>query len=207
MGNRNNSASRKMQATFASRLEAKFRMTPEQLSSSFRGVDPRHFEQGSQQDVWQPTNQRGFCKSFGNAWALLVASSRAHVAFLRRVHAAGVSLQRPSAESVRRYRELWLPLLASRGLLLAVDFPQKLLARLRSEREEAPAQPTAAEEAPAQQTAGEEAPAQQTAGETVADAEASTTTEACSPSRAAAREPIGRRLRRAAPEPQPVPVM
>ena len=54
----------------------------------------------------------------------LVASSRAHVAFLRRVHAAGVSLQRPSAESVRRYRELWLPLLASRAtaeLALAED--------------------------------------------------------------------------------------
>ena len=55
----------------------------------------------------------------------LVTLSRAHVAFLRRAHAAGVSLQRPSAESVRRYRELWLPLLAARGgaaeLALAED--------------------------------------------------------------------------------------
>ena len=45
----------------------------------------------------------------------LVSSARAHIDFLRRVHAAGLSQRRASAESVRRYRDLWLPLLASRG--------------------------------------------------------------------------------------------
>lgn len=43
----------------------------------------------------------------------LVANARLHVLFLRAVHLSGVSLQRPSAESIRRYKDLWLPLVAS----------------------------------------------------------------------------------------------
>jgi hypothetical protein len=43
----------------------------------------------------------------------LVANARLHVLFLRTVHISGVSLQRPSAESIRRYKDLWLPLVAT----------------------------------------------------------------------------------------------
>lgn len=43
----------------------------------------------------------------------LVANARLHVLFLRAVHLSGVSLRRPSAESIRRYKDLWLPLVAS----------------------------------------------------------------------------------------------
>ena len=39
----------------------------------------------------------------------LIELSKRHIAFLQAMHAAGVSLSRPSAESCRRY-ELWLPL-------------------------------------------------------------------------------------------------
>jgi hypothetical protein len=41
----------------------------------------------------------------------LVAAADEHVRFLRRVHAAGLSLRAPSAAEFRRYGHLWLPLL------------------------------------------------------------------------------------------------
>jgi hypothetical protein len=40
----------------------------------------------------------------------LIELSKRHVSFLRAAHAAGLTLGRPSAESFRRYVELWLPL-------------------------------------------------------------------------------------------------
>lgn len=43
----------------------------------------------------------------------LVANAHLHILFLRTVHIAGVSLRRPSSESLRRYTDLWLPLVAS----------------------------------------------------------------------------------------------
>ena len=43
----------------------------------------------------------------------LVTGARAHVAFLKEVHAHGLSLSRPSSESLRRYETLWLPLVAA----------------------------------------------------------------------------------------------
>ena len=43
----------------------------------------------------------------------LIEFSKCHIAFLRTVHAAGLTQARPSAASFRRYSELWLPLVAS----------------------------------------------------------------------------------------------
>jgi len=43
----------------------------------------------------------------------LVANARLHVLFLRAVHMSNVSLRQPSFESIRRYKELWLPLVAA----------------------------------------------------------------------------------------------
>jgi len=40
----------------------------------------------------------------------LVSEAKRHLLFLKMVHALGVSLQRPSDESLRRYSKLWLPL-------------------------------------------------------------------------------------------------
>eukprot|EP00934_Nitzschia_sp_Nitz4_P002961 Nitzschia sp. Nitz4//scaffold23_size168460//138877//140526//NITZ4_002244-RA/size168460-processed-gene-0.273-mRNA-1//-1//CDS//3329543710//2951//frame0 len=36
-----------------------------------------------------------------------------HIRFLRKIHSLGISLSRPSNESLRRYRDLWLPLIQS----------------------------------------------------------------------------------------------
>lgn len=42
--------------------------------------------------------------------------ARLHIAFLRAAHRLGVSTTRPTRESLRRYTELWLPLVAKRPL-------------------------------------------------------------------------------------------
>ena len=41
----------------------------------------------------------------------LLHESKNHISFLRTMHQSGVTLQRPSTESLRRYSKLWLPLL------------------------------------------------------------------------------------------------
>ena len=43
----------------------------------------------------------------------LVSEAKRHVHFLRRIHACGSSLGRPSEQSFHRYSELWLPLVAA----------------------------------------------------------------------------------------------
>ena len=43
----------------------------------------------------------------------LVPLARQHKWFLRTIHSLGISLEKPSLESLRRYRNLWLPLVAS----------------------------------------------------------------------------------------------
>jgi Glycine-rich domain-containing protein-like/WWE domain len=40
----------------------------------------------------------------------LVSLAKQHIEFLRALHEHGISLSRPSLESLRRYRDLWLPL-------------------------------------------------------------------------------------------------
>lgn len=57
----------------------------------------------------------------GAVRADLAELSYRHVSFLRRLHGLGVTLTEPSDESVRRYVELWLPLvakMASTGLAI-----------------------------------------------------------------------------------------
>ena len=39
----------------------------------------------------------------------LLEQSKLHVSFLRTLHGAGVTLKRPTTESLRRYSQLWLP--------------------------------------------------------------------------------------------------
>ncbi len=41
----------------------------------------------------------------------MISLTRQHLLFLRRVHAAGESLVAPSREKIRRYEQIWLPLL------------------------------------------------------------------------------------------------
>ena len=43
----------------------------------------------------------------------LVPLALQHKSFLRTIHTLGISLERPSQESLRRYHDLWLPLVAS----------------------------------------------------------------------------------------------
>jgi hypothetical protein len=45
----------------------------------------------------------------------LVELSKHHMAFLRSLHIQGVTLSRPGPESLRRYRDLWLPLVHQRS--------------------------------------------------------------------------------------------
>ena len=40
----------------------------------------------------------------------LIHQSKCHILFLKALHLEGITLQRPSLESLRRYRDLWLPL-------------------------------------------------------------------------------------------------
>ncbi|KAG7343119.1 glycine-rich domain containing protein [Nitzschia inconspicua] len=40
----------------------------------------------------------------------LVVLAKHHIEFLRALHEHGITLSRPSLESLRRYRDLWLPL-------------------------------------------------------------------------------------------------
>jgi hypothetical protein len=40
----------------------------------------------------------------------LVEQSKSHVRFLQTLHLSGITVEKPSAESLRRYSELWLPL-------------------------------------------------------------------------------------------------
>jgi hypothetical protein len=47
-----------------------------------------------------------------NQAALLDGALR-HIQFLRKLHAKGVTLQKPSAQSIHRYLNLWLPLVAT----------------------------------------------------------------------------------------------
>ena len=43
----------------------------------------------------------------------LVHQSKCHILFLKALHSEGTTLQRPSLESLHRYKDLWLPLLLS----------------------------------------------------------------------------------------------
>lgn len=45
----------------------------------------------------------------------LVADALKHIEFLRGVHKQGVTLQNPSCESLHRYVDLWLPMVAKKG--------------------------------------------------------------------------------------------
>lgn len=48
----------------------------------------------------------------------LVENSKSHRVFLQTLHSLGISQHRPPAESVRRYKDLWLPLVAAyQGML------------------------------------------------------------------------------------------
>ncbi len=40
----------------------------------------------------------------------LVAEAKRHLLFLKTAHALGVTLSKPSFESIRRYSKLWIPL-------------------------------------------------------------------------------------------------
>lgn len=42
-----------------------------------------------------------------------IAGASEHIAFLRTIHVHGISLSKPSRESLRRYTQLWLPLVAA----------------------------------------------------------------------------------------------
>ena len=49
----------------------------------------------------------------------LVSHSKDHIAFLRALHSHGITWSRLSSESLRRYRDLWLPLVSqNRGAQL-----------------------------------------------------------------------------------------
>lgn len=47
----------------------------------------------------------------------LVSLAKQHIAFLQTLHSHGISLSTPSLESLRRYRDLWLPLVHTHAVL------------------------------------------------------------------------------------------